>query len=448
MKGKNYGVGCPGGVEVVSHSLRDVLKRHAGSDLALLKIDFQNAFNQVDRNAFVKSTCSTLPGLSNWTEWCYSRPSVLLYAHEHILWSSAGVQQGDPLGPLYFCFGLAPLVSVIQSLGPVYNKWYMDDGGIVASVETLKRAWAILESEGPPLGLVLSKKKCEWSWLDPKRTEACPIPGVSLVPTDEICMLGVPLGSAAKSAEFVQKKLFSRLSTAVERLQEFEDSQSAFFLLRVSFSIVRAVHFMRTTPLVHWSEQAEQFDSLIRRATEQILGFTLDEAAYVQACLTPSLGGLGLRRTTVHADAAFQASWREAKSESGENWILPDFKDSFHGSQKQASYRIDEEIHKKLVARAESPRERQRLLRLTEPHAGAWVTAVPSNEDGFDTVMAPKVFRVAVAYRLGVQVVPLGISCPRCMQTIDVLGDHASCCEERGSHRETPPHSEPSWEVL
>jgi hypothetical protein len=46
--------------------------------------------------------------------------------------------------------------------------------------------------------------------------------------------------------------------------------------------------------------------------------------------------------------------------------------------------------------------------------------------------MAPKVFRVAVAYRLGVQVVPLGISCPRCMQTIDVLGDHASCCSRNG----------------
>jgi hypothetical protein len=138
FKGKNYGVGCPGGVEVVAHSLRDVLKRHGGSDLALLKIDFKNAFNQIDRDAFVKTTCSTLPGLSRWTEWCYSQPSILLYDHQHVMYSSCGVQQGDPLGPLYFCFGLAPLVSIIQSLDPVYNKWYMDDGGIVASVEKVQ----------------------------------------------------------------------------------------------------------------------------------------------------------------------------------------------------------------------------------------------------------------------------------------------------------------------
>jgi hypothetical protein len=30
-------------------------------------------------------------------------------------------------------------------------------------------------------------------------------------------------------------------------------------------------------------------------------------------------------------------------------------------------------------------------LRLLEPHAGAFVTAVPSSEDGYDTVMRPSI---------------------------------------------------------
>src|SRR6185312_10382154 len=39
FEGKNFGVGCPGGVEAVSHSLRDVLhEQKHDSDLALLKI--------------------------------------------------------------------------------------------------------------------------------------------------------------------------------------------------------------------------------------------------------------------------------------------------------------------------------------------------------------------------------------------------------------------------
>ena len=51
------------------------------------------------------------------------------------------------MGPLYFCFALAPLVEEIAALGPVYQKWYMDDGGIVASVSTLLKLGA-LEREG------------------------------------------------------------------------------------------------------------------------------------------------------------------------------------------------------------------------------------------------------------------------------------------------------------
>ena len=80
----------------------------------------------------------------------------------------------------------------------------------------------------------------------------------------QIQMLGVPLGSDAFVADFVQKKLLGRLGATVNQLVAFEDSQSAFFLLRVSFSIVRAVHFMRTTPFHQWSSQAQLFDNEVR----------------------------------------------------------------------------------------------------------------------------------------------------------------------------------------
>ena len=78
FKGKNYGVGCPGGVEAVAHSLRDVLHRHRDSDLALLKIDFKNAFNLLSREAFVKASSEMFPGLERWTWWCYNKPPLLI----------------------------------------------------------------------------------------------------------------------------------------------------------------------------------------------------------------------------------------------------------------------------------------------------------------------------------------------------------------------------------
>ena len=99
--------------------------------MGLLKIDLRNAFNEIHRDHFVHAACSLFPAMSAWTGWCYSSPSLLLYDHQHVLESRSGVQQGDPLGPLYFCCGIMALVDEIQALGPVYNKWYMDDGGIV-----------------------------------------------------------------------------------------------------------------------------------------------------------------------------------------------------------------------------------------------------------------------------------------------------------------------------
>jgi hypothetical protein len=64
----------------------------------------------------MRCTAKEFPGLANWTNWCYAQPSMLLYDHKEQIESSCGVQQGDPLGPLYFCFALAPLVEEIKHL--------------------------------------------------------------------------------------------------------------------------------------------------------------------------------------------------------------------------------------------------------------------------------------------------------------------------------------------
>ena len=69
-----------------------------------------------------------------------------------------------------------------------------------------------------------------------------------------------------------------------------------------------------------------------------------------------------------------------------------------------ASYAFDEEMHKHLVDSAPDEREKQRLLRVARPHAGSFVTAVPSEEDGQDCLLKPRLYRIAVAYRLGLPV--------------------------------------------
>ena len=106
-------------------------------------------------------------------------------------------------------------------------------------------------------------------------------------------ILGVPLGCDEFVATFVEKKLLGRLQSTVDKLVDFEDSQASSYLLRVSYSIVRAVDFMRTTPLYLWKDQARQFDQMIWKAIGSILGFFMDDVTFMQVNLTPKLGGVG-----------------------------------------------------------------------------------------------------------------------------------------------------------
>jgi len=98
---------------------------------------------------------------------------------------------------------------------------------------------------------------------DPDCNLVCPIDGVPITPTSEIQILGAPLGSQEFIESFVKRDLLDVAEGVMSKLIDFEDTQAAIFLLRLSFGIVRATHFMRTTPLSLWSKQAGEFDEKV-----------------------------------------------------------------------------------------------------------------------------------------------------------------------------------------
>ena len=171
---------------------------------------------------------------------------------------------------------------------------------------------------------------------------------------------------------------------------------------------------------------------MIRNAAVKILGFPMSDRTFAQAALTPKLGGLGLRKSVEHANLAYSASWHESKKQAGESWTRPLQVEEKLVPQSEASLRFDEAMHMWLVDTAPNDREKQRLLRVAQPHAGGFVTATPSDEDGKDTILRPRVFRIAIKYRLGVPVLSNETPCPSCKQPINIYGDHATCCAKSG----------------
>jgi hypothetical protein len=362
--------------------------------------------------------------------------------------SDCGAQHGDPLAPLYFCAPLQKIVQEISELKPKYNKWYMDDGGIGGHPEMLQLVWNILVEKGPPLGMHLNSSKSEWSWLDPTCKLPCPIrifeldkvteaPAelqIALIPTSEIMMLGVPLRPTAFANDYISKKLIKNSAKVMDKLAMWDDSQAAYYMLRSSYSIVRANHFMRTTPLPNWEVPAAAFDLKVRKTAEQILCFGLNEPQYDQASMSSKVGGLSLRRVVSHAPSAYSASRNESKRFSKEKWAPSPFVTGPPGlDQRERSAAVDKAQLKTLKLNA-NDRDTRKLEELQMPHANAWLSTAPSYVNGIDNRMTPPEFLVATSRLLSRPVHPTNTvtSCPLCEHPMNPLGDHSLSCVVSG----------------
>ena len=78
--------------------------------------------------------------------------------------SEVGVQQGDPLSPMFFCLVLLILIMAIvgeDGCSSLFQAWYQDDGVIVGPKHAISQAPSIIQELGPTLGLFINTSKCE-----------------------------------------------------------------------------------------------------------------------------------------------------------------------------------------------------------------------------------------------------------------------------------------------
>ena len=74
-----------------------------------MKIDFENAYNSLDRGAIEEVLLEEFPELVPWFRYCYGVPAALSCQGKRLPFDSrTGIQQGDPLGPCLWDFTSLP----------------------------------------------------------------------------------------------------------------------------------------------------------------------------------------------------------------------------------------------------------------------------------------------------------------------------------------------------
>jgi hypothetical protein len=249
----------------------------------------------------VKAAC---PNLLPYFYWAYDGPVELRSDFTTLITqSSTGVRQGDPLGPMLFCLGIAKAQKSIADRYPNLTFLsYLDDIFILGNAGDSIAAYEALNRKFGQLGLQFNANKS--TLFTHAELPRSPIP----VNQDGVNVLGIPVGTL----EFVTQNLRQQSAdqTRILGLLPCFSSPEAFSLLRTSVN-TRPVYNVRGLPPHRTQEYTEEFDNKVSSALGKMVDSDVplsDESIQIKN-LPCHLGGLGMKCMSRIKKLAWSSSW-------------------------------------------------------------------------------------------------------------------------------------------
>jgi hypothetical protein len=323
-----FGVGMHSGCEKIFHFAEEVIKRHP--DWLILKVDFSNAFNEVDRATMMSDLHTHFPQIYPWISatyggepplWAKSSPT----GPSDEIPSKQGTHQGDPLGCFLFSLPmhtnvLRPINEVIQQDSEGVAAAFLDDCFVFAPPSAILQSYSFLEKRCPTFGFKLNARKCSLYAPDGRRN----LPD-SFLPEikrsgDAIALLGGIIGKQAEVQAFLGERIAST-GADLAKLINMTNSQHAFLLFRLC-ACPKFNYLMRlmdpkykmadnTFFAHHVDEQLKAtFIGLLEKGDNTLI---LPHNTWHRARLPLHLGGMGILHAYNTHEPAFVASVLECR---------------------------------------------------------------------------------------------------------------------------------------
>ena len=419
--------GHKSGSEAAIHAMKAMYENNDTD--AVLLVDAENAFNSLNRKAFLHNIGITCPVIAIFVRNSYTVPTRLFVIGGTEIQSEEGTTQGDPLGMAIYAIGTTPLLDLLAESTEERETAFADDITAAGKIDGLRKWWDELTTIGPPFGYFPKPSK-SWLIVKPERYDeaVAMFNGTNI----QISLEGSKhLGAVIGSENFKRTYLEEKVSTWVQELTLLSkiattQPQAAYSCFTAGYQH-KLTYFLRT--ISGCEEHLVPVDEVIRHKFIPALtgGHVVNELERQLLALPPRLGGLGLKIFSQNAVEEYQNSTS----------VTVELQEQILGTI------IEEERKKKSQVKSERQRSQQTKLdillsemsqedqRRTQGNGkkgvSNWLTSLPMKNHGFD--LSKQEFRDAIRMRYGWVLDRLPAICV-CGSRFDV--PHALSCKRGG----------------
>ena len=431
--------GLKSGIEAAIHAMRQTYEDH--NTEAILLVDAENAFNNLNRNAALKNIKEICPPFYRYLSNTYEKPAKLVIPGEEkydIIYSEEGCTQGDVTAMGLYGLGIKPLTDNLSDtidIEKCKQVWYADDSSSAGELNEMKKWWDKLCEMGPKYGyfplatktILIVKKEFET-----KAQQIFGESGVKISTRGERHM-GAVIGSAEYKEEYVSLKVNKWVEDVEELANIAKDEPQATYASYTKAICHRWTYIQRTIPDIGC--MFTPLENTIReKLIPSLIGRKVSDIERRIIALPVRLGGLGIANPVTSAYHEYSASsyitqnlteviFNQEKDFT--NYKINEVHATIKDAKNIKDKRLQEEYNKVIE---EVDVKTKRVLELAlEKGSGSWLTALPIKSLGY--ILNKQEFKDSISLRYGWKI-PNTPSYCQCGSKNDI--DHALSCKKGG----------------